>query len=165
MVTVAGTVSLGVLFEESDTTVSAGSVPEIVTVPVPVPPSVNVAGSDSSRFVFSLSCTAMVAEASVQFAMCAVIVAECVPLIFVSSMTVITKFAEVCPAGMTMKGGTWIAVESLEVRLTATSAPAGALIVTVPVCGSAPSVTVAGAESDSTAVSLSFTAIVREPSE
>ena len=165
MVTVAGTVIREVVSDKSDTVRFVVSVPEIETVPVPVAPSMTVAGSTSARFRFSLSSTAMLPEVpSVQFTTCAVIVAFCVPSILLSSTTVIGKFAEVCPAGMFTVAGTVTAVTSLELSDTATAFPAGLLIVTVPWIVPTPSVVVAGAVTESVAVSLSYTVSAATPS-
>ena len=161
--TVAGTVSREAVSDASDTVSAVVSVPEMDTVPVPVPPSTMLAGSVTARLVFSLSSTPMVALPSVQFATWAVMVALCVPLIFASSTTVIVNAAEVCPAGIVTLAGTWIAVVSLDVSATVTALAGAALTVTVPAAVPAPSLTVAGALTPSVAVSLSFTVNVALP--
>ena len=95
IVTDAGTVSREVLFDESKTVSAEVMLPEIETVPVPVAPSVTVPGSVSVRLVLSLSRMLIVAEPSVQLGTWAVIVAECVPLIMLSSTIVIVNVTEV----------------------------------------------------------------------
>ena len=166
IVTVAGTVMREVVSDESVTVKAVVNVPEIDTVPVPVLPSFTVAGMDRLRFKFSLSATAMLPDVpSVQFVTCAVTVAFCVPSILPSSTTVIVKLADASPAGMIIVAGTVTAVTSLDIRETVTGLSTAALTVTVPVMLPTPSVVVAGADTVSVAVSLSFTENVAVPSK
>jgi len=163
MLTVVGTVSRDVVSDASVTVSVELSVPDIETVPVPLVPSVIVAGRARVRFVFSLSSTAMGAVPSVQLAMCAVIVAFCVPSILLSSITVIVNVADVCPVGIVTVVGTTTVVTSLEVNVTEIGTVADVLMVTVPCTDPAPSIVEAGTESVRIAVSLSLIAITPVP--
>ena len=89
-------------------------------------------------------------------------VAAWVPLILLSSITVIVKVTEVCPAGIVTVTGTCSAVVSLEVIATATALAGAALTVSVPWTATMPSVVETGALTASVAVSLSCTAMIFE---
>ncbi len=109
IVLVGGTVSSVVSLDSSETTRFVANVPEMRTVPafksVPLPSRAE-AGSVTTRFVGSLSCTMVLAKPSVQFGTCAVTVAIWSPSIWVSLTMVTLNTTEVCPAGSTTDGGT-----------------------------------------------------------
>ena len=159
MLTVAGTFSRAGFAGESDTVSAEDSVPEMVMVPLPVPPSTSGLASAMPSAVVSLSCTAMAAVPSVQPATCAVRVAFCVPSILLSSITVMVKFAVVCPAGRITVAGTCTAVVSLDVSMMEIGALGATLAVTLPCTVPAFSIAVAGALTASVAVSLSVIAM------
>lgn len=132
-----------------------GKVPDILTVPVPVLPSVIEAGAVTVKLSVSLSETVIKPLAPVQPTTEALMVVVCVPSIRLSSTGVTKNVAESASAGITTVLGTAAAEGSLEVRLTVT----GVLPVTeresVARTAPAPSAVFAGRVNESVFDSLS----------
>src|SRR5271157_2135030 len=74
----------------------------------------------------------------------AAIVAFWIPSMFVSAAMAMANEADVCPAGIVTAAGTVASPVSLLERLTITSEPRAAGMLTVPVCGGTPLVALAG---------------------
>ena len=126
MVTVAGTVNSLVSVELNCTTTSAAGAWLTETIPAPLSrpsPSVAPAGRLTVSTAVSLSWTVKLALPARQSAAVAVIVVACEPSNSVSSSTVMSNEANVCPAGIVTVAGTVAWRVSLDWRLTIRSAP------------------------------------------